>query len=300
MAERYRPVFHDRRLEARFQRDGYVVVPFIEPDEVRDLLDAYHRHDSGITAGYYASMHSHDLAYKAAVDREIRSRVWARLDALLVDHEPIVGAFMVKHPDDGSWVPPHQDWIVTDERVGGGVNCWFPLVPLDETNGRMEVLPGSHRYLRGLRGSPALPTEVGPISEIIAEQFLQPVDIAVGEAIIYENRLLHGTPVNRSGRERIVAYLSAMPVGAERVHYYRHPDGTVEGTKVHHDFFVDFNIGDRPDGEVFVEYPGYEIEPLTPEALRARHRAANATVARWRRTGYRDPDLLLAGTSARS
>jgi len=287
-----RPVFHDRRREAQFRRDGYVVVSFIEPDEVKQLLDAYHRRDSGMDHGYYASMHSSDLDYKAAVDRDIRSLMWDRLSSMLVDHEPIVGAFMVKHPGPDGWVPPHQDWIVTDERVGGGINCWFPLTALDDEVGQMSVLRGSHRYLEGLRGSPSFPTQLGPISQVVADEFLEPVPLQVGQAIIYENRLLHGTPPNRSDKTRVVSYLSAMPAGATRVHYFRRDDGTVEGSRVGDDFFVDFNIGERPKGDVFVEIPDYDIAPLTVEELADRHRRANRPIARFTSRGYRDPALL--------
>lgn len=287
-----RPVFRSRRLERRFKRDGYVVVPFADPDELHAARTVYDRLDSGLANGYYASMHSRDLDYKAEVDRELRARFWDRLSALLVDHEPVVGAFMVKHPGEDSAVPPHQDWLVTDERRFGAINCWFPLMPVDETNGQMSVLRGSHRYIEGLRGSPAFPTQIGPISDVIAEEFLVPVDVPLGSAIIYENRLLHGTPTNRSDAERVVAYLGAAPTGSGRVHYYIRPDGTVEGSRVHQDFFVDFNIGDRPEGDVFVEIPDYDITPLTAEELAARHLQANRTLPRLTSTGYRDTALL--------
>lgn len=287
-----RPVFRSRRLERRFKRDGYVIVPFADPEELLAARRVYEQLDSGVATGYYASMHSHDLDYKAAVDRELRARFWDRLARLLVDHEPVVGAFMVKHPGEDSAVPPHQDWLVTDERRFGAINCWFPLMPVDGTNGQMSVLRGSHRYIEGLRGSPAFPTQIGPISDVIADEFLEPVDVPLGSAIIYENRLLHGTPPNRSHEERVVAYLGAAPAGSGRVHYYLRPDGTVEGSRVHQDFFVEFNIGDRPDGDVFVEIPDYGIEPLTADELRARHLRANRLLPRLAGSGYRDVALL--------
>lgn len=287
-----RPVFRDRRYEHRFRRDGYVIVPFAEPEDLHAAREVYERLDSGVSSGYYASMHSLDLDYKADVDRALRSRFWGRLSSLLVDHEPVVGAFMIKHSGEDSAVPPHQDWLVTDERRFGAVNCWIPLMPVDNTNGQMCVLRGSHRYIEGLRGSPAFPTQVGPISDVIADEFLVPVDVPLGSAIIYENRLLHGTPPNRSGAERVVAYLGAAPAGSGRVHYYMRPDGTVEGLRVPQDFFVKFNIGDRPEGDVFVEIPDYTIAPLTADELTARHVRANRPPSRLVAHGYRDSALL--------
>lgn len=274
-----RTVFRDRALERRFRRDGYVVVPFAPAEEIAGLLSVHEGLDSGLGHGYYASMHSVDLGYKQRVHEEITSRFWPRLEALLDGHELLVGAFMVKVPGEDSWVPPHQDWIVTDEDTGAGINCWFPVTPVTVEVGRMSVLRGSHRYVAGLRGSPAFPTEVGDICTDIASELLEPIDVAVGEAIIYDNRLLHGTPPNLSSATRVVAYMSAIPEGARRVHYYIDDDGTVEGYQVGPDFFTSFNIGEKPEGERFVSIPGYTVEPLTLEQLRERHERAN----RWAR-----------------
>jgi hypothetical protein len=191
---------------------------------------------------------------------------------------------MIKHPGADSSVPPHQDWIVTDEASGGALNCWFPVTPVTDEVGRMSVLPGSHRYLTGLRGSPAFPTQIEDISAAIAAELLEPVEVEVGEAIIYENRLLHGTPPNRSGDVRIVAYLSAVPRAADRWHYYLTDDGSAECYRVSKDFFVEFNIGERPRGELLDVVPRYSIDKLSLPELRELHARSRGPLARLRAT----------------
>jgi len=161
---------------------------------------------------------------------------------------------------------------VTDEESAGAVNCWFPTSTVDEAVGRMSVLPRSHRYLRGLRGSQVFPTQVADICREVADELLEPVEVAVGEAIIYENRLLHGTPPNRPDAVRVAAYISAIPAGAPRVHYYMTPGGTVEGFHVDEDFFTTFTIGQRPVGDPFVEIPDYTVPSLSMDELRALDR----------------------------
>jgi hypothetical protein len=274
-----RRVFHDPRLERRFRRDGYVIVPFADPERIRELADVYTSLPSGISEGYYASMHSRDAAYKRAAHQAITERFWPVLGRLLVDHEPVVGAFMVKHPGPDTSVPPHQDWIVTDESEGLALNCWFPVTPVTDEVGRMSVLPRSHRYLSGLRGSPGFPTQIESISAEVAQHLLEPMKVEVGEAIIYENRLLHGTPPNLSHDTRIVAYISAVPSGADRRHYFLNDEGAVECYRVSKDFFVEFNIGDRPDGELFDVVPDYSIEKLSLDDLRRIHRRAHRPLA---------------------
>lgn len=279
------PIFRDRRLDRRLRRDGYVVVPFAPLDVLAELREVHERLASGIASGYYASIHSDDVDYKGEADREIQARFWPRLQALLVDHEPVVGAFMVKHPGPDTVVPPHQDWIVTDESRVGALNCWVPLTEVTDEVGPMAVLRGSHRYLRGLRGSPTFPTQHGAIGERVHAELMEEVDVPLGSAIIYENRLLHATRPNRSDATRVVAYMSTVPAGAPRWHYFRDAAGDVELYEVDHDFFRTFTLGERPDGRLLETIPAYDVEGLTFDELAERHRRAQ----RWtlRRRGRR-------------
>lgn len=274
-----RRVFRSRALERRFRRDGYVVVPFAPPEVLDELRTVHESMEGDLTSGYHASMHSTDLDHKRVAHEEVSRRFWPLLDALLDDHELLVGAFMIKHPGEDSWVPPHQDWIVTDESTGAGINCWVPITPVTDAEGRMSILPGSHRYVTGLRGSPAFPTRIGPLCRQIADELLEPVQVDVGEAIIYDNRLVHGTPPNRSDADRIVAYVSAIPTGAARLHYYIDAEGTVEAFEVGRDFFTSFNLGDRPTGEPFERIPGYRVPEFSMDELRELSRRAGG----WRR-----------------
>lgn len=276
-------VFRDRRLERAFQRDGYVVVPFLPQEVLEELLEVYRSLTSGIDAGYYASIHSSDDGYKAEADREIAQRFWPRLDEILLDHEPIVGAFMVKHPGPDTEVPSHQDWIVTDERVAGAVNCWVPLTEITDEVGPMSVLPGSVRYLDGLRGSPAFPTRIDGLGERIHRELMVEVEVPLGSAIIYDGRLLHATRPNCSDATRVVAYVNATVKGTPRRHYFRNEDGDIEVYEVPDDFHTNFTIGQRPEGTLLETVVGYEVEPLSFDQIRDLQHDRHGLLARLRR-----------------
>jgi hypothetical protein len=276
-------VFRDRRLERAFQRDGYVVVPFVDPSVLDELLEVYRTVGSGIDAGYYASVHSSDDGYKATVDREITQRFWPRLDEILLEHEPIIGAFMVKHPGPGSGVPAHQDWICTDERVAGAINCWVPLTELNDEVGGFSVLPGSLRYLDGLRGSPSFPTKFDGLGDRIHEELMVDLEVPRGSAVIYDGRLLHATRPNRSDATRVVAYLNATIAGTPRRHYFRNEDGDIEVYAVADDFHTSFSIGQRPDGQLIETVVGYQAEALSYDEICELQRARRGPLARLRR-----------------
>ena len=265
------PTFQDPGLQAAVERDGYAVVDFATPAVLAELRSAYQELDSGIDTGYYPSLMSSDEAYKAAAHRLITDLLWPRFGELLVDYTPLLGVFMVKHSGPETEVVPHQDWIVADESDRPTMNAWVPLTPVDDDVGRMRVLPGSHRWLDGLRGSPSFPTSWEGVYERVRDELMVTVPVEVGQAIVYDIRLLHGTPANRSDRTRVVTSLYAIPEGAPAVHYHRDDAGTVRGYRVPMDFCTTFVIGDEPPGERFVEIPGYSIEALSFDQIAERH-----------------------------
>ena len=262
----------DRALAKRLDRDGYVVVPAISAERIAAAFDVYERHHSGIDAGYYASIHSTSRSYKQHVDAELRQIVWPPCDDVLADHQCLVAALMVKPPTGSTVVPVHQDWNTIDESNGAGLTCWVPLTPITELEGLMRVLPGSHRFVDGLRGSPGFPAPYQEISERIDQELMVDVPVQVGEVMIMDGRVLHTTGQNRSGNYRVAAYMNAIPAGAQPIHYYRRDDGGVEGYEVDLEVFTSFNIGERPQGNLFTEIDHYELPPITMEELRRRQR----------------------------
>jgi hypothetical protein len=268
------PTFRDPDLQAALRRDGYAVVDLVGPDVIDRLLAVYERHDSGIHEGYYPSLMSVDEDYKVATHREVTDLVWPSFGALLDGYQPLLGVFMVKHPGPDTEVVPHQDWIVADESGRPTMNAWVPLTPVDAETGTMRVLPGSHRWLRGLRGSPSFPTSWEGVYERVRDELMVEVPVGLGQAMVYDIRILHGTPANRSATTRVVASLYAIPDGATPVHYHRDDAGVVRGYRVPTDFCTTFAIGDVPDGEQFVEIADYAVEALAFDEIAERHARA--------------------------
>lgn len=274
-----RATLRDASLEAQFRRDGFVVVDFIPPQVVDELLAAYEEFESGIDSGYYPSLMSPDEDYKAKTHFKVVDLLWPRFDRIIDGYEPMLGVFMVKHPGPDTEVPPHQDWIVADESERPTMNAWAPLTPVDAASGQMRVLPGSHKWLDGLRGSPSFPTQWQAEWERVRDELMVTVDIGVGQAMIYDIRLLHGTPPNLSERTRVVTSLYAVPQGVPSVHYHRDDAGTVRGYEVPRNFCGTFMIGDVPDGTLFTEIPDYVIEPLPFEEIARRHQMERTEAA---------------------
>ena len=95
----------------------------------------------------------------------------------------IGGAFLFKMPSENSELMMHQDWTIVDEGKYYALNVWVPLTDINEKNGALMVLPGSHfRSIQTLR-APTLPFFFSG-NENILKEHLVPLYVKAGEAVI--------------------------------------------------------------------------------------------------------------------
>jgi len=146
-------MFRDEELQNRFEKDGYVVVPFYAADEIAELKELYYRLHPKDEKGFFPSTFSKDKNYRAVADEEIRRICLRSMELYLQDIKTMCGCFIVKSPGPESAMCVHQDMTLVDESKYTGVNIWVPLIDLTETNGAIQVLPGSHRLYPTYRGS---------------------------------------------------------------------------------------------------------------------------------------------------
>lgn len=115
------------------------------------------------------------------------------------------GQFFVKHPDDGSEVPMHQDsqyWPLTPPVTA---TVWLAIFDADEGNGAMQVVRGSHTH-----GD--LPHHtVNDDHYVLAQRIdtghvndadLVTLSLKAGEISLHDSALIHGSRANHSDRMR--------------------------------------------------------------------------------------------------
>ncbi|MCB9542284.1 MAG: phytanoyl-CoA dioxygenase family protein [bacterium] len=198
-------------LKARFERDGFVVVPgVVEAERVAALRAAFDAlvevwaAELGVSRAEYervvsqwTSMHEHDPAFRAQLHHP---RVAALGRALLgVERVQLFhDHFISKPPGVSSTIPWHQDypfWPVDEPRA---LSCWLALDDADDESGAMWFMPGAHRegeqppvdFLRnqkdwGARIAEAVPTR-----------------LRAGDCVFHSCLSWHTSPPNRSARQR--------------------------------------------------------------------------------------------------
>lgn len=196
-------VFKDERLQKQIEKDGYVVVPFYTEEEVKRLHNIFYSlHEDNEIKGFFSTTFSLNKNYREGANEAILEIGKPPIDNLFTDYKIWSGSFLVKANDENSALSVHQDMTLMDESKFTGLNIWCPLIDLNENNGPLMVLPGSHRITPTLRGS-TIPGIYENTHELILEM-MQTLYVKKGQAVIFDQSIIHASPPNRSNELRIV------------------------------------------------------------------------------------------------
>ena len=113
--------------------------------------------------------------------------------------------FFAKLPGDGKKVSWHQDasyWPLSKSRV---VSAWLAIDDVDESNGAMHVIPGSHKRAQ-LAFENSWPPEDNVLDQVVknALSYGKPIALKLkaGEISLHSDWILHSSETNSSNRRR--------------------------------------------------------------------------------------------------
>jgi hypothetical protein len=276
-----RATLRDPALQAELESRGYVVVPFLDDAQVTQLVEGYDRiaadvgganapGDYNDTYAEFSIIHSRPEFRRQAYDL-IAQTLMPVVDLVLVDHRPLIANFVNKPPGTGV-VPAHQNFSVVDETKYRSVSVWVALVDCVVHNGAMSMLDGSHVRLRGRRGMWAYETFSG-IEQAIVDEFITPVEVPKGHAVILDDAIVHYSPPNQSDERRLAIQFVVVPTEVEAVWFEQ--VGTDAGNPevdvwtVDERFFFDFwhGTGDEQYG-TRIDHVTIPHDPLDVDGLR--------------------------------
>src|SRR5262245_39076862 len=200
----------------------------------------------------------------------------------MYDCQLVTASFVVKEAHPRGVVPPHQDWTFVDETRFRSATVWVPLVDIDVDNGALGAIHGSHRFFpTQVRSSPS-PQCKSLLSDHLWSIFpyLDVRPLRAGQAFIFDNATIHGSPPNVTPRPRIAAGIGVTRAEAGLRHTYLLP-GTnpaeIETYSVEREFFTRygndalsklFEKGSHPEAKPIERRP-YVLDPISPDVMTA-------------------------------
>ncbi len=294
--------------QGELERYGYTVLPPLDTDVLRAVRHVHARvgvapDDPQVALNW--SFHSTSSAHKQAVKNDVGAVLRPVLDDLFVAHEAYLTTFITKWPGPHSAFAPHQDPSLVDERSYRGVTVWIPLEATgtdgETDNGMLHVVPGSHRFSKGLRRSDVDAFPFAAHEEAIVSRHGLGLAMEAGEVLVFDNRLIHYSKPNTSAEPRVVVSFGMRPREASCVLLREREDAVVDLHHIHDDFYIEVLPAEQhlwvpPDPPV-ARVPVWD-ETWTAEEFdrlcRAIGPAPRTSVATRNATAWQDPGAFCA------
>ena len=141
-------------------------------------------------------------------------------DKFLRNHNLMRIAIFDKLPGGGD-IRIHQHPHLVDESKYRTLTAWLPFTDITVEMGTLYVVQGSHTiFVHKIRTHNDYSAFEGVTTEVI-EKYSTPLLLKAGHAAIFDDRIIHWSPPNKSSRIRTAFQLELIPQEAELAIYYR-------------------------------------------------------------------------------
>lgn len=211
----------DTLLADKIHETGFGVAGMLDNKTAGELsalyssLHAFRKPEGGM----FYSVYSRDIEYRKKVHQDIGNILKPVYDGIFHDYKSVLNSFIVKVPGPESEFSLHQDSTGLDETKYSCLSAWIPLQDTDVANGCMFILPHSHKMFSPYRGiSISAPFE--SITGTV-RKYMVPLELKAGEILLFDNRLVHNSVVNQSGKDRVVVMSGIFPAEANLLSCYK-------------------------------------------------------------------------------
>ncbi len=221
-----RQVLVDPEADEALRRDGFAVIDLPQAAELAAELSNFYAREHGLGgSGFEPDLVNPDLDYRRGVSDRLSADFDAMASDLFIDYDPFLRVFLAKWPGPQSDLYLHRDWMYVDERTSGHTYVvWIPLCHVDERNGPLQVLRGSHLIDDSPRGTNLNAPWINHHDVVVPR--LEAVTAQLGQAVVLDNALVHSSLPNESDDLRLVAAVGMRPSGAQLIHFLRADDET--------------------------------------------------------------------------
>ncbi len=260
-------MFFDPEMDKRMVRDGFLVLSFLNREEIDTFRELYKKWHPEEPKAFYKSYFDPRMEYKLEVENKIKTIFAEKMNTIFRNYNAFGGLFVVKPPSQEGHLPPHQDWSFVDERKDWSINMWCPLEDVNDENGNIVVLKGSHQFNRTIRGV-GTPDVYRDHWKLI-ETNMESIPMKAGEAIFFFHGLLHGSTLNTTPKSRVSLGLTLTPKNTEHFFHYMSED-KLERFTTDPSFYIHYasKRGARPEGKSVEE--DFTFAPLSEDRLKGQ------------------------------
>jgi len=215
-------LFKEAEIEQRYLEEGFVILPLLEGKEFTQLKALFEKNYSMPFTGLQPLLRLGDAKKNIELHYEIGKILTPVLEKWFLPFAFNANHFIAKGANDPNEFRLHQDWNVVDETKFIAAHIWIALQDIDEKNGGLFIVKGSHKFFKNKRSGSCGITFIDRTEKI--KQHITNLKIKEGEAVVYQQALFHGSHPNSDNRARLVCLSSLRPQIAPMEYFHKpHP-----------------------------------------------------------------------------
>lgn len=234
-------IIKDKELQQYIHTNGYTVYGNIGTEKVEQLYNLYKElHDfKAPEGGNFYSLYSDDISYRKRVHDTIGDVLTPLYDTLFDNYKSVINSFIIKVPGPQSEFTLHQDSTGLDEMHYSSLSVWIPLQDTNLENGTLCMVPKSHRFFHPHRGI-SFSSSFGHFEDLL-RTYLVPLELKAGDIVLFDNRTVHYSHLNKGAADRVVVMSGLYPQAATIEMCYRDeskPENPIEIYQMEDDFLL--------------------------------------------------------------
>lgn len=263
-------------LSEKLETDGYVLIDGLEYSQVDDCFYAIRaefeevkniikkNNNEVINVDFHSTFLDHHKPYKEAIYKCVSSLIIENLSDYFLPFKILQANLFNKTKGKGTIVP-HQNLTTVDETLHSSYSIWVPFNNTDETNGTIYLAPKSHKKFEKYRNHNKHWAPLYASIDISDYQMI-PINVKKGQVLIFNDSLVHASPINRTDESRIVFHALIAPLEAKTV-YCSFKSDRVDLIKVSEDFWKFFTPGDKEPVSPIYKSFSYKDRVYTKESI---------------------------------
>jgi len=214
--------FYNEIILKKFEKDGFVVIDLLDlntTDEVQDLFNLYEKDHNNEDVNLFSSLDNNNLQLHLTIENRLSSLVLPHLKKVIKEFDYVYSTFLVKRASINNSTPFHQDPTLIEAQNEVSANVWIALENSSPKNGSLYFIPGSHKIIDSLVVTPDFYSYYYKIQNKLSF-FKKDISLKKGQAVIFNNKLIHGANPNTSNNDRISPVLSIKSPNTNLCYYY--------------------------------------------------------------------------------
>ena len=220
------PIFRNEKDNHEYFEKGFVKTSILGERSVHRLLneikglnpdDGFAPDRIGVSK-YHCTFLDTNESYKRKTNELFKSTFNPLVNKLFNNYHVWNANLYVKPPGTGKF-EIHQNWTHVGKESDTSFTIWCPLVDTTEENGTISLVEGSHKILPDI-ATMNVPYYFKNFEDSLIHKYLRPIPCKAGDAVIFEDGVIHYSDVNKSEKPRYALQILIGPKDVLPMYYY--------------------------------------------------------------------------------